>query len=122
MTVPLKKDQGHKEDSRNDFCHNRPVSGTGLGFFGDGLVTRIGLKCLRTDLRLTFKYNVKGFADETTGHPQLEMSESVQKHALTGFAEDNDGASGKRSGHKEDSCDENWHKGLVSGNGFGIFW
>lgn len=33
------KKLGHKEDSCDDFCHNRPVSGNGFGFFGDGLVT-----------------------------------------------------------------------------------
>jgi len=35
--------------------------------------------------------------------------------------EDNDGASGKKLGHREDSCDEFWHNGLVSENGFGFF-
>lgn len=35
--------------------------------------------------------------------------------------EDNDGASEKKLGHKEDSWDEIWHNRPVSGNGFGIF-
>jgi hypothetical protein len=44
------KKLGHKEDSWDEFGHNGLVSGNGFGIFGNGLVKRIGLKCLAKDL------------------------------------------------------------------------
>lgn len=46
---------------------------------------------------------MKGFADETTGHPRLGKGMRSVKKRTDGLTEDNDGASGKKLGHREDT-------------------